>query len=275
MSKSVLGSTSEVVTATCAAMCSTASCVRTCSARAAAFLTSSLMNVTRLGYRVMTHFRFRSVPGRLRLSRSVTDQPYLMRWIAALTPRKPAPPVIRTRRSGDPVTRSSLSVTYRAFGSMAPHTLARGYPPEEGYRDYPGRSGEDERLAAGVVAARVKVGSGDEEGREHATDDVQDPFACGAARDQRRDPEDALHRDDPGHDQVSRAKASAQAVVAEVVVGAPQAEQDGEHHEDPSAEAVQERKGLQQSGSQPRDLLAEVVDREAESLFEQDAGTPA
>src|SRR5712691_1178295 len=135
----------------------------------------------------MTHLRFRSVPGRLRLSSRVTYQPDLMRWMAALTPRKPAPPVIRTRRSGEEVSGSSLSVTYRAFGSMAPHTLARGYAPEEGDRDYPGRSGEDQGLAAGVVAARVEVGAGDEEGREHAVDHVQDPFAGGAAGDQRGD----------------------------------------------------------------------------------------
>ena len=48
----------------------------------------------------MSHFRFRSVPGRLRLSRMLTCQPSSIIRMAALTPRNPAPSVMRTRRAG-------------------------------------------------------------------------------------------------------------------------------------------------------------------------------
>src|SRR5207247_2378656 len=101
------------------------------SARASAFLTSCLTNDVRFGYRVISHLRLRSVPGRLRLSRRVTCQPSLIRCAAAFTPRNPAPPVMRMRRPGLSVSGSSLSVTYRAFGSMVPPTLSRRYAPEE------------------------------------------------------------------------------------------------------------------------------------------------
>src|SRR5947199_3379563 len=162
-SKSVSGSTSDVVTATCPARWRTASWSRTCSASALAFLTSSLMKVTRLGYRVISHFRLRSVPGRLKLSSRVTCQPSLIRWAAALTPRKPAPPLMSTRRSGPSPSRSTLSLTYRALGSIAADTLAGRNASEEGDRYDPGRARQDEGLAPGVVAARVGVRAGDEQ----------------------------------------------------------------------------------------------------------------
>src|SRR6202521_6104085 len=102
-SKSVIGSSSEVVTATCPARCRIASWFFTCCGRAKAFLTSSLTKVVRAGYFVINHLRLRSVPGRLRLSSTVTCHPSAMSSTAALTPRKPAPPVMRTRRSAAPV----------------------------------------------------------------------------------------------------------------------------------------------------------------------------
>src|SRR5436305_3135298 len=144
-SKSVPGSTSEVVTATCPARWRMASWPLTCSANALAFLTSSLMNEVRLGYRVISHLRLRSVPGRLRLSSKVTNQPSLIRWTAALTPRKPAPPVMRTLRSGSPARGGvDLVLVSRSEGSIAAHTLARGYAPEEGDHHDPRGAGEDQ-----------------------------------------------------------------------------------------------------------------------------------
>src|SRR5579859_5409352 len=97
-SKSVTGSVRLVVTATCAARCRIASWWLTYWSRLWAFLTSSFMKVTSLGWASWIHFRLRSVPGRLRLSRSDACQPSSIRCAAALTPRKPAPPVISTRR---------------------------------------------------------------------------------------------------------------------------------------------------------------------------------
>src|SRR5438093_928417 len=279
-SKSVFGSTSDVVTATWPARWRMASWSRTCSARASAFLTSSLTNDVRFGYRVISHLRLRSVPGRLRLSRRVTCQPSLIRCAAAFTPRNPAPPVMRMRRSGLSVSGSSLSVTYRAFGSMVPHTLSRRYAPEERNRDDPRCAGEDEGFAPGVVAARVGVRPRDEEGRERAVDHVQQARRGVAARNQGKDAEHALHRGEAGHDHVRRAEAAAQSLVAEVVVGAPQAENDREHHEDASAVGVEkcedvEPADLSQLRLETGDLLAEVVDRQAQALLELDLRAPS
>src|SRR2546426_6254256 len=99
MSKSVAGSASEVVTATWPARWRIASWPLTCSFRALAFLTSSFMKVASAGCSVISHFRLRSVPGRLRLSRMLTCHPSSIIRTAALTPRKPAPPVIKIRRA--------------------------------------------------------------------------------------------------------------------------------------------------------------------------------
>src|SRR4029077_15908214 len=71
-----------------------------CSLRALAFLTSSLTKVVSVGYWVMSHFRLRSVPGRLRLSSTVTCHTASTTRVAALTPRNPAPPVMSIRRDG-------------------------------------------------------------------------------------------------------------------------------------------------------------------------------
>src|SRR5579859_1877184 len=98
-SKSVTGSISEVVTATCPARWRIASWFFTWSARAWAFLMSSWTKVVALAWRLVNHLRLRSVPARLKLSSTVTCQPAPTMWSAALTPRKPAPPVIKIRRS--------------------------------------------------------------------------------------------------------------------------------------------------------------------------------
>src|SRR5258706_8764836 len=127
MSKSVLGSTSEVVTATCPARWRTASWALTCSTRAPAFLTSSFMNAVRFGYRVISHLRLRSVPGRLRLSSSVTYHPFLIMWTAALTPRKPAPPVMRILCCGSAgIGGRGFVFVRRSEGYKAGHTLFSG-----------------------------------------------------------------------------------------------------------------------------------------------------
>src|SRR5437867_1742267 len=275
-SKSVSGSTSDVVTATCPARWRTASWSRTCSASALAFLTSSLMKVTRLGYRVISHFRLRSVPGRLKLSSRVTCQPSLIRWAAALTPRKPAPPLMSTRRSGPSPSRSTLSLAYRALGSIAADTLAGRKASEEGDRYDPRRARQDEGLAPGVVAARVGVRAGDEQGRESAVDHVQDPLPCVAAGEERGDAEQALARNDYRQDQVGRAKAAGHGLVAKVVVGAPQSEHDREDDQDASAEAVKVGERLEQSGPgrEAGALLAEVVDRQPQPLLEEDLRPP-
>src|SRR4029079_2196772 len=65
---------------------------------APAFRMSSLTNVAAVGCTVSSHFRFLSVPGRLRLSTTVTCQPRSIMCAAALTPMKPAPPVMSARR---------------------------------------------------------------------------------------------------------------------------------------------------------------------------------
>src|SRR4029077_10967881 len=115
----------------------------------------SLTNATRVGYRVRTHFRLRSVPGRLRLSSRVTPQPSFMRWMAALTPRKPAPPVIRMRRSaGLALLGPPGPSVSRIVGSIAaPLTLAGGDAPEERDRHDPARAGEDQRFASHASTA--------------------------------------------------------------------------------------------------------------------------
>src|SRR2546430_6689808 len=155
-SKSVLGSTSDVVTATCPARWRMASWSFTCPARAPAFLTSSLMKVIRLGYLVRSHLRLRSVPGRLRLSRRVTCQPSLIRGTAALTPGKPAPPVIRILRSGSAGEGGvDFVLVSRSLGSIAPPTLAGGYPPDGGDAHDPRRPSDDHGLDAGSASARV------------------------------------------------------------------------------------------------------------------------
>src|SRR2546429_7517690 len=231
-SKSVPGSARDVVTATCPARCRTASWSATCSASAGAFLTSSLTKVTRLGYRVMTHLRFRSVPGRLRLSSRVTCQPSLIRWMAALTPRNPAPPVMRTLRPGSAgMGGVDLGFVRRSLGSTAAHTLAGGYPPEEGDGHNPRCAREDKGLAPRVALTAVDISARKKQRRERSIDHVQDPGAGIAARDQGRQTEQSLHRRDDGHDHVGRAIATADGPVAEVVVSAPQAEQDRKGNE--------------------------------------------
>src|SRR3989442_12414621 len=155
-SKSVLGSTSDVVTATCPARWRTASWSFTCSARAPAFLTSSLMKAIRFGYLVMSHLRLRSVPGRLKLSSRLTCQPSLIRWTAALTPRKPAPPVMRILRSGAAGSGGAgLVLVSRSQGATAAPTLARGYPsPGSGHKDPPGA-----RADGGVAPGAAPMGA--------------------------------------------------------------------------------------------------------------------
>src|SRR5215831_12678512 len=274
-SKSVLGSTSDVVTATWPARWRMASCPRTCSARAVAFLTSSFMNLVRLGYRVRTYLRLRSVPGRLRLSSRVTNHPSLMKWRAALTPRNPAPPLIRACRSGFSGRPSGLAVLYRTLGSIAPPTLARGSAPEELYGHDPGCAREDKRFAPFVGAPRVEIGARHEQRGEDAVHHVQDSLARAVARGKRRRPEQALQRGDGGHDQVGRAKSPAHRLGAEVLEGAPEAEQNREDDQDPRAVGVQKDECVFHSGSEPADLLAEIVDGQPQPLLELDAWPPA
>src|SRR2546426_12599950 len=274
-SKSVLGSSREVVTATCPARWRTASWLRTCSGSAAAFLTSSLMKAVRWGYRVSSHFKLRSVPGRLRLSSSVANQPSLIRWIAALTPRKPAPPVIRIRRSGSAgIGGRDLVLVRRSDGSIAALTLAGGYASEEGDAHDPGRAREHERFAPRVSGARIQVGAGQKQRGEDPVDHVQKPLGRVAAQQQRGKPEQSLHRRDARHDQVGRPKSAADPLVAEVVVRAPESEQQPEHKQDAGAVAVQEAEDLHQLRTQAGDLLAEIIDGETQSLFELDPRLP-
>src|SRR5467141_373457 len=256
-SKSVLGSSREVVTATCPARWRTASCLRTCSGSAAAFLTSSLMKAVRWGYRVSSHFRLRSVPGRLRLSSSVANQPSLIRWIAALTPRKPAPPVIRIRRSGSAgIGGRDLVLVRRSDGSIAALTLAGGYASEEGDAHDPGRAREHQRFAPGVSGARIQVGAGQKQRGENPVDHVPQPWRGVAAQPQRGRPEQPLDRRDAPHDQVGRPKSAADALVAEVVVRSPESKQEPEHEQDAGAVAVQEGEYLHQSGPPPKVLAS-------------------
>src|SRR5256885_769338 len=275
-SKSVVGSTSDVVTATCPARWRTASWSFTCSVRAPAFLTSSLMNVIRFGYLVMTHLRLRSVPGRLRLSSRLTCQPSLIRWTAALTPRKPAPPVIRTLRSGSAGSGGvDLVLVSRSEGSTAAHTLAGGYAPQECDRHDPRGTREDQGFAPGVALMGVDVRAREKQGRDRAVHHVQQSGARIAAREQGRQAEQALHRRDGGHDQVSRAKAAADALVPKIVIGAPQSEQHRKRDEHTRAVAVKKRERLHRLGVKSGDLPAEVVDGQAQSLLELDPRLPA
>src|SRR6266568_669195 len=127
-SKSVTGSTSEVVTATCPARCRIASWFLTCSVRAWAFLMSSLTKVVAIVWRLVNHFRFRSVPARLKLSSTVTCHPAPTRWSAALTPRKPAPPVIKIRRVRRPVAAGFFA---ERVSGVAPAVSDRRDPPRD------------------------------------------------------------------------------------------------------------------------------------------------
>src|SRR5437667_5708346 len=269
-SKSVLGSTSDVVTATCPARWRTASWSFTCSARAPTFLTSSLMKAIRFGYLLMSHLRLRSVPGRLKLSSRLTCQPSLIRWTAALTPRKPAPPVMRTLRSGAAGSGGvDLVLVSRSEGSTAAHTLARGYPSEEGDHNDPRGAGEDERFAPGVALMGVDVRAVEKQSRERAVHHVQQPRARIAAREQGPQAEQALHWRDGGHDQVGRPKAPADALVPKVVIGAPQPEQHRKGHEHTRAVAVQKGdRHHHRLGVESGDLPAEVVDGQAQALLE-------
>src|SRR5438876_1317836 len=272
-SKSVLGSTSEVVTATWPARCRMASWSRTCSASAAAFRTSSLINVVRFGYRVINHFRFRSVPGRLRLSSKVAAQPSLMRWTAALTPRNPAPPVIRMRRSGFVVRVSSFFWTYRALGSIAPPTLAREDTSNVSDAHDPRGAGQDQGLAARFAASRIDIGAGEEDHGERAVNDMKQLGRPGA-KEQKDQAEQSLDRRDARHDQVGGPEPPADALVAKVVVCAPKAEKHGEHHQHARAIAMQKGEGVVQSGLEAGDLVAKVVDSEPQAFLEQDARLP-
>src|SRR5579872_2503683 len=179
-SKSATGSTSEVVTATCAARCSTASAARTWGARASAFLTSSFMKVVDPGWRFVNHARLRSVPARDRLSSTVTFQPLRTRWSAALTPRKPAPPVMSTLRVAA--------------------TSARHEPAHEGDGHDPGCAGEEHRLPALGAALRVAVHARQEEHGEDAVHDVQRPVGGALAEQEKDESEEALHSRKARHD---------------------------------------------------------------------------
>src|SRR5467141_2546299 len=277
-SKSVLGSTSEVVTATCPARWRIASWSLTCSVSALAFLTSSFMNAVRFGYRVISHLRLRSVPGRLRLSSRVTNQPSLIMWIAALTPRKPAPPVIRIRRSGWAGSggRDFVLVT-RSEGSIAALTLAGGYTPQVGDAHDPRRAGEDQRFAPRAAALAIEIGAGQENNSEGPVDEVE-KVRRPAAQQQAGQAEQTLQRGEAGHDQVGRPEAPADGLVAEVVVGAPEAEHHRVDDQDAGAVAVEESEGCDRGdalGAESGDLPAEVLDGESQSLLELDARLPA
>src|SRR5438552_1609308 len=108
------------------------------------------------------------------------------------------------------------------LGSTGAHTLARGYPSEEGDHNDPRGAGEDERFAPGVALMGVDVRAGEKQSRERAVHHVQQPRARIAAREQGPQAEQALHWRDGGHDQVGRPKAPADALVPKVVIGAPQ-----------------------------------------------------
>src|SRR5713226_147182 len=273
-SKSVFGSTSDVVTATCAARWRTASWPLTCWAIASPFLTSSLTNVVRFGYRVRIHLRLRSVPGLLRLSSSVTSQPCLIRWVAAFTPRKPAPPVMRARRSGLFSGGSERSSVSRAMGYMGGITLAGGNASEIGDRHDPRRAGQDEGLAPVGAAPRVEEGAGKEQDGECAVDVVQQPRTRAPASDERGEAKEALQDRDPGHQQVAGAKAAAELGVGEVIEGAPQSEYKSKDQKDACPVSVRERAQHGQSDVGPADLAAEVVDRQAQALLEIDPRLP-
>src|SRR2546423_6138577 len=274
-SKSVLGSASEVVTAAWPARWMIASWFCTASGNAAAFLTSSLMNVVRSGYFVMSHLRLRSVPVRLRVSRRVTCQPSLTRCWAALTPRKPAPPVIRTRRSASAgVGGYDLVLVVRSIGSIAPDTLAGRYASEEGNRDDPASAGQDQRLAALAAAVRVEVGARQEQDGERSIDEVEEAARGVATEAQGGQAEQALHWGQPGHDQVGRAEPAAQPLVAEVVIRAPQREQHRKYDEQagrrPAGGSERGHFGVQARGLGPG-----KIDREAGPFFELDVRVPA
>src|SRR5207245_5735277 len=115
----------------------------------------------------------------------------LIRWTAALTPRKPAPPVMRILRSGAAGSGGvDLVLVSRSEGSTAAHTLARGYPSEEGDHNDPRGAGEDERFAPGVALMGVDVRAGEEQSRERAVNHVHERRARSAGRG--REPQGSL-----------------------------------------------------------------------------------
>src|SRR5260370_37348882 len=71
-------------------------------------------------------------------------------------------------------------------GSIAPPTLARRNASEVRDAHDPGRTGKDQRLAAGGAAARVAVGARQGDDREDSIDDRQQPFRGTDAADARR-----------------------------------------------------------------------------------------
>src|SRR3989475_12246158 len=124
----------------------------------------------------MSHLRLRSVPGRLKLSSRLTCQPSLIRWTAALTPRKPAPPVMRILRSGAAGSGGvDLVLGSRSEGATAAHTVARGYPSEGGDHNDPRGAFEDQRFAPGAALMGVEGRAGGKQRRERAGHHVQPP----------------------------------------------------------------------------------------------------
>src|SRR5439155_6963606 len=134
--KSVSGSVSEVVTATCAARWMTASCPGTASATAAPSRTSTWTLSTRCCD--LTQSRLRRAPVRLKLSSSVSLHPWRAKWSAMLTPMNPAPPVMRRLR---PATSARQQL------GLAPEVVDRQLQPAlQGHPRLPAQ------LASGLAA---------------------------------------------------------------------------------------------------------------------------
>ena len=130
-------------------------------------------------------------------------------------------------------------------GPSAALTLACEDPSQVRDADDPARAGQDQRLAPVVISAsRVEVRTWQRQHREDSVHHVQEPFTCTPAGNQGTHAKQALHRSQPGHDQVARAKATAQPLIAEVGVGAPKTEHHGEREQGPRTERVGEVEGV-------------------------------
>src|SRR5256886_16380314 len=126
--------------------------------------------------------RLRTGGGSLGFSRRSGNRPSWIGWIEGWNPGKPAPPVIRIRRSGSAgIGGRDLVLVRRSDGSIAALTLAGGYASEEGDAHDPARAREHQRFAPGVSGARIQLGAGQKQRGEDPVDQVQQPLRRVAA----------------------------------------------------------------------------------------------
>src|SRR6266852_36634 len=176
-------------------------------------------------------------------------------------------------QKSSPIAKSLRCSLYRAHVSVAVATSACRDSTQICDRDDPRCPGKDHGLAPLRTAMGVQVSARQENHGEDPVDDVQDA-ARRVTKSEDGEPRQSLDSSEAGHDQVAGAKPAADVRVPEIPVRAPDAEDYRERDQRSCEQRVEEDERVRQLvGAQH--LLAEIVDGQAQALFEIDLRLPA